>query len=125
MRLIRTECSHVAAQGQMLGYRAGGIEQYIFLATLDLVTSKVCRALDMKKFPVSEAETGVNLPPMHPNCRSTTMPDVDEEVLAKIKRFARDPVTGKSTTVPGTISYREWYEKYGVMRMGYHGASHG
>ena len=40
------------------------------------------------------------------------MPDVDEEVLAKIKRFARDPVTGKSTTVPGTMSYREWYEKY-------------
>ena len=112
MRLIRTECNHVATQGQMLGYQAGGIEQYIFLATLDLVTSKICRSLDMKKFPVSEAETGVNLPPMHPHCRSTTMPDVDSEVLAKINRAARDPVTGKSNTVPGTMSYSEWYEKY-------------
>jgi hypothetical protein len=38
MRLIRTECNHVATQGQKLGYEAGGIEKYIFLATLDLVT---------------------------------------------------------------------------------------
>ena len=112
MRLIRTECNHVATQGQMLGYQAGGIEEYIFLATLDLVTSKICRSLDMKKFPVSEAQTGVNLPPMHPHCRSTTMPDVDSEVLAKINRAARDPVTGKSNKVPGDMSYSEWYEKY-------------
>lgn len=112
MRLIRTECNHVATQGQMLGYEAGGIEKYIFLATLDLVTSKICRSLDMKKFPVSEGQTGVNLPPMHPHCRSTTMPDVDEDVLAKIDRAARDPVTGKSNTVPGNMSYSEWHEKY-------------
>lgn len=112
MRLVRTECNHVATQGQLLGYQAGGIEEYIFLATLDLVTSKICRSLDMKKFPVSEAQTGVNLPPMHPHCRSTTMPDMDADVLAKIQRAARDPVTGKSNTVPGDMSYSEWYDKY-------------
>lgn len=112
MRLIRTECDHIAVQGQLMGYRAGGIEQYIFLATLDLATSEICRSLDMKRFPVAEAQTGVNLPPMHPNCRSVTMPDVDSETLSKIKRAARDPVTGKTTTVPGNMSYREWYGKY-------------
>lgn len=112
MRLIRTECNHVATQGQMLGYEAGGIEWYLFLATLDLATSAICRSLDRKRFPVSEAKTGVNLPPMHPHCRSTTMPEVDAEVLAKINRAARDPVTGKSITVPGNMSYAEWYKKY-------------
>lgn len=112
MRLIRTECNHVATQGQMLGYEAGGIEYYIFLATLDLVTSQICRSLDMKRLPRSEAETGVNLPPMHPNCRSTTMPNIDMETLARIRRAARDPATGKSNTVPGNMSYSEWYEKY-------------
>lgn len=112
MRLIRTECNHIATQGQMLGYEAGGIEWYLFLATLDLVTSEICRSLDMKRFPVSEAKAGVNRPPMHPHCRSTTMPEVDMEVLAKIKRAARDPVTHKSITVPGDMSYAEWYRQY-------------
>lgn len=112
MRLIRTECAHVAAQGQLLGCEAGGVERYIFLATLDLVTSEICRSLDMKRFPLTEAKAGVNLPPMHPNCRSTTMPEVDESVLKKIRRAARDPATGKSVTVPGDMSYREWYKKY-------------
>ena len=40
------------------------------------------------------------------------MPDVDSEVLAKINRAARDPVTGKSNTVPGNMTYSGWYEKY-------------
>ena len=40
------------------------------------------------------------------------MPDVDEKVLAKINRAARDPVTGKSNTVPGNMSYSEWHAKY-------------
>lgn len=112
MRLIRTECNHIATQGQMLGYKAGGIAWYLFLATLDLVTSEICRSLDMKRFPVSEAKAGVNLPPMHPHCRSTTMPDVGREALANIRRAARDPVAGKSITVPGGMSYAEWYRQY-------------
>lgn len=31
------------------------------------------------------------------------MPDMSEQVIAKIKRAARDPVTGKSITVPGNM----------------------
>lgn len=73
-RLIKTECAYIANQGHLLGYQAAGVERYIFLATLDLRTSDVCRSLDMKRFPVSEAQAGTNLPPTHPHCRSTTMP---------------------------------------------------
>ena len=34
------------------------------------------------------------------------------EELAKIKRFARDPLTGKGTTVPGNMSYQEWSKRH-------------
>jgi hypothetical protein len=66
----------------------------------------------MQRFPVAEAQAGTNLPPMHPHCRSTTMPDTSDATLRKIKRFARDPATGKGITVPGNMSYQEWYGKY-------------
>ena len=36
------------------------------------------------------------------------MPDMSEQVIAKIKRAARDPATGKSITVPGNTTYAEW-----------------
>lgn len=112
MRLIRTEFCHVAAQGTLLGYQSAGIEWYRYVATLDLRTSQICRELDLKRFRVDKARAGVNFPPMHPNCRSTTMPDVDATTLAKIKRAARDPATGKSITVPGDMSYADWYKRF-------------
>jgi len=111
-RLVKTECAYIANQGHLLGYQAAEIERYIFLATLDLRTSEVCRSLDMKRFSVAEAQAGENLPPMHPHCRSTTMPDMTDEQLRKVPRAARDPVTGKGITVPGDMKYPEWYEKY-------------
>lgn len=111
-RLIRTECNRVATQGQILGYKTAEIEYYIYLATLDMRTSDICISLDLKKFPLSEAQEGNNLPPMHPNCRSTTMPDIDLSVLSRIWRSARDPQTGKTINVPPTMNYAEWYEKY-------------
>ena len=66
----------------------------------------------MRRFPVKDARPGVNFPPMHPNCRCTTIPDMSEQVIAKIKRAARDPATGKSITVPGNMSYAEWHKKF-------------
>lgn len=111
-RLVRTECNYVANQGHLMGYQAAGLEEYIFLATLDLRTSEVCRSLDGRRFPVAQAQAGLNLPPMHPNCRSTTIPADAAQLLSKIKRAARNPVTGKSVQVPGDMTYREWYEQY-------------
>ncbi|MCD7928069.1 MAG: minor capsid protein, partial [Oscillospiraceae bacterium] len=111
-RLVRTECNYIANQGHLMGYRAAGLEQYIFLATLDLRTSEICRSLDGRRFDLAQAQAGTNLPPMHPNCRSTTIPADAAQLLSKIKRAARNPVTGKSVQVPGDMTYREWYEQY-------------
>lgn len=108
-RLIRTEVNHFSNQGFLEGYKAAGITRYRFMATLDLRTSAVCRQLDGKTFLVEEANAGKNLPPMHPFCRSITVPVVSDRPGT---RWARDPVTGKSMTVPADMTYAQWYEKY-------------
>lgn len=54
---------------------------------------------------------GLNYPPFHPNCRTTTVPffpeDYTEEALAKRTRIARDEL-GYSYSVPADLSYPEW-----------------
>lgn len=111
-RLVRTESAYVCNQLQIEGYKACGIEKYIFVAILDLKTSVICRNLDKEVFLVSEAVVAVNYPPMHPWCRSTTIAYVSKEILAKMKQSAIDPFTGKRITVPGDMTYKEWYKKY-------------
>lgn len=111
-RLVRTESNYLAGQMDMLARQACGIEKYRFVAILDLKTSEVCRELDGKVFPVSEQEPGKNCNPMHPWCRSTTISDISDAELKRLKRKARDPVTGKSAEVPADMTYRQWYEKY-------------
>lgn len=111
-RLVRTEACNLANQMEMQSYEECGIDTYIFLATLDLRTSDMCRSLDGRRFPVSEQQPGKNCPPMHPWCRSTTICDITDEELDQMKRKARDPATGKTKTVPGNMTYKQWYSEY-------------
>lgn len=111
-RLIRTETTCVAGQMDKRAYKECGVGKYIYVATLDLRTSKICRSLDGKTFELSKAEVGKNYPPMHPYCRSTTIGWLPESWLKTMKRRARDPKTGKSMTVPANMTYQEWYDKY-------------
>lgn len=111
-RLVRTEACNLANQMEMQAYEECGIETYIFVATLDLRTSDICRSLDGKRFPVSEQQPGKNCPPMHPWCRSTTICDISDEELAQMKRRARNPETGKTEVIPADMTYEQWYKKY-------------
>jgi len=110
-RLVRTESCNLANQMEMASYEECGIEYYRFVATLDLKTSSICRSLDGKRFKVSEQQPGLNCPPMHPWCRSTTICDIGSEELAQMKRRARDPVTGKTNMVPADMTYEQWYKR--------------
>ena len=110
-RLVRTESCYISNQMEMQSYKECGIEKYQYLATLDLRTSETCRALDGKIFLVSEQQVGKNCPPMHPWCRSTTIAYISADVMADMKRRARDPVTGKLYEVPGDMNYQEWYAR--------------
>lgn len=110
-RIIRTEVNHCCNQGTLMSYKAAGTLRYIYLATLDMRTSSICRSLDKEVFFVSKAKVGVNFPPMHPNCRSTTMAYPEDGIFPK-ERTARDPETNKNIHVPFDMSYAQWYRKY-------------
>lgn len=113
-RLVRTESGYIANQAEMDSYRECGIDRYEFLATLDSRTSPVCQALDGKVFPVAEGKAGVNMPPMHPYCRSTTVAVIDGVSLEGMKRRARDPETGEIRLVPADMTYAEWKKGFVV-----------
>ncbi len=46
------------------------------MAKIDKKTSKICHSLNGKVFKVKDMIPGVNAPPMHPWCRSNTVPHV-------------------------------------------------
>ena len=105
-RLVRTEMNHFHNQAELQAYEEMGVEQYVFVATLDNRTSQICQELDGKKFKLSEAEEGVNYPPMHPYCRSTVRAFISDDVEKSLKRRARDE-NGKNTVIDN-MSYSEW-----------------
>lgn len=111
-RLIRTEMTYISNQAELQAYKECGIEEYIFVATLDSRTSKPCRKMDRERVKISEAVVGENLPPLHPWCRSTTRMGIDNEALASMQRRARNPETGKTYLVPANMSYSEWEAQF-------------
>lgn len=111
-RLIRTETAHINNEMEALSYEEADIEKYRFVAVLDTRTSHICREHDYKVYKVSERQVGVNYPPLHPFCRSTTIAVFDDEDLTELSRRARDPKTGKITTIPGDMDYEDWYNQY-------------
>ena len=73
MRLVRTETNYFTNQAELQSYVDEGIEYYRYKAILDKRTSHICGdILNNQIFKVSEAQVGLNYPPMHPNCRSDT-----------------------------------------------------
>ena len=107
--LARTEINNICNQADLTVYKAAGIEQYQFVATLDLRTSEICRSMDNTVHEVSQARTGINFPPMHPNCRSTTVAYYAD--LQGIERIAKDS-EGKNIRIPRSMSQEEWIKKY-------------
>lgn len=82
-RLLRTEVNYVLNQATLDGYKEAGIEKYEFSATLDSRTSQICSELHGEVFEIKKIAVGLNYPPMHPRCRSTTIPIIDYESLIK------------------------------------------
>lgn len=112
--LVRTETAYVFEKATREAYEASGIEWYEYLASLDSRTSEACRELDGKHFKVKDAVPGKNYPPMHPNCRSTTVcwfPD-EEKKKAATTRNAKDG-DGRYYEVPADMTYKQWRARYG------------
>ena len=111
-RLVRTESAFFHNQMELLSYEEADIEKYIFVAVLDKRTSRICQEHDNKVYDRDKAVPGVNCPPMHPWCRSTTVAYDEDADYSKLERRARNPKTGKVEYVPADMTYKEWYSKY-------------
>lgn len=98
LRLIRTESSHIHNTAEMDAYKACGFEEYEYMASFGERTCDVCGGLDGRRFKLSDKQPGVNFPPLHPNCRCTTI--------------AVDPDDDLEDVKSGELDYEQWYQKY-------------
>jgi SPP1 gp7 family putative phage head morphogenesis protein len=101
--MVRTSTQHVAQSARMATWGANGdlIKGYEILATLDGRTSTVCRALDGEKFDLGKGP----VPPLHVNCRSTTIPTLGPEWDFLDEGATRSSLNGY---VPADTTYYEW-----------------
>lgn len=66
--------------------------------------------MDLKIFDLKDKEVGINYPPFHPNCRTTTIPyfepdEIDEEFgIGQVLIYKN----GKLENVRVDIPYNEW-----------------
>lgn len=107
-RLVLTEAAYFSGQSRLQAYNELGVEEYKYTATLDKRTSALCRQMDGKVFAISEAQPGVNYPPLHGHCRSTTIPHYEGNVKERVARDDGD----ETYVVPGDMTYKEWAGEY-------------
>lgn len=117
--LVMTEQSYFHSLATYDSFKSMGIKEYEFLATLDKKTTQMCRSMDGKHFPMSEYVPGATAPPLHPRCRSVTVPYFDDEYSDLFDngsmRAARNE-EGKTYYVPADMTYRDWEKKFVVQK---------
>ena len=77
-RLLHTELKRCRTEAAMQQYNRNGVEEFEFMA-LGPRPCEFCTALNGKHFKVKDFLPGDNAPPMHPHCRCSTAPWVDEK----------------------------------------------
>lgn len=82
--LVSTEISHIQTQAAAQRYQDAGITKYKFLGRDEHDIGCDCKKLDGKIFLYSEMVTGKNAPPLHPNCRCTIVPVIEDTPKEKL-----------------------------------------
>ena len=111
--IVRTAVQHASTQGRLETMKQNSdlVKQYQWVSTLDSKTSDQCTALDGRRFRIGEGP----LPPIHPNCRSTTTPVLSEkfDFLDKgATRASKGDKGGKQVSTKET--YFSWLKKQPV-----------
>ncbi len=115
MTLVRTSVNQVSNTASQETYKANSAvtNKYRYVATLDSRTTVLCASKDGKLFDYEEGP----MPPLHFNCRSTTVPVIDWDGLEKdYGIIAPDKVEGvgqakrasKDGPVPANEKYGDW-----------------
>lgn len=116
-RLVRTEMAAFINFIDLVNFKDAGIEKEMFIAVHDGRTSKICQQHDRSIINVQDAKIGVNVPPLHPNCRSHMIPYI-EGITDDMKKRQRNPITEKDEVVDVKENYDQWLkrqqDKHGV-----------
>ena len=110
VRLIHTEHSYFMGEATAKAYEELDVEMYQYSSALDKRTCESCGALDGEIFKLSERTVGVNASPLHPMCRCTELPWVEDNIST---RFARNE-KGKGIEIPSNMTFKEWAKIYKV-----------
>lgn len=109
-RIIQTESAAMSAFADQLAYEDAGIEKEMFIAVHDSRTSKICQQHDRSIVEISKAQVGVNVPPLHPNCRSHMIAYI-EGITDAMKKRQRNPITGRDEVVDLKENYEQWLKR--------------
>jgi SPP1 gp7 family putative phage head morphogenesis protein len=99
--IVRTATQHVSQQVREATWEANDdlIDKYQIVATLDGRTSTVCKSLDQTVYKIGQGPT----PPLHPNCRTTTVPYFKPSIWDK--GATRSSLNGP---VDQQLTYYQW-----------------
>ena len=109
LTLVRTSVQQVANAASEQVYKANQdvTQKYRYVATLDSRTSAICASLDGQEFEYGKGPQ----PPVHFNCRSTTVPIVDYEGLG-LTPPEKVIGIGKRASAEGPVSANVTYGKW-------------
>jgi len=111
LTLVRTSVQQVANAASEQVYKANQdvTQKYRYVATLDSRTSAICASLDGQEFEYGKGPQ----PPIHFNCRSTTVPIIDYEGLELTppeKVIGIGKRASAEGPVPANVTYGKWLE---------------
>ena len=110
-RLVLTEQAYFTSVAQKSAYGELDVEEYEIVATLDGRTSEICQDMDGQHYPVKDMQPGLNAPPFHVFCRTTTCPYFNDEFTVNDKRIAKGE-DGEWYEVPASMTYPEWKNSF-------------
>lgn len=77
-RVARTELNYALNQSSKLAYEKAGVKRYEYHAEQGERTCTICSRLNGNVYDMEEFTPGDNAPPMHPRCRCTHLPVIEE-----------------------------------------------
>lgn len=77
--IIRTQSCKELNKDTVADFKTRKVKKYRFLSLEGPTTCKDCADMDGNVYDVEDAQEGVNLPPMHPNCQCWIQEFEDEE----------------------------------------------
>ena len=107
MSLVRTSINQVANSASMAVYEANQdvTKKYQYVATLDSLTSPICRALDGQEFEYGKGP----MPPQHFGCRSKAVAVIDYKGLGFPELESEfETRASKGGQVPANTTYGQW-----------------